>query len=182
LDIYSSKYMVSVIFQFINYFYVSVTDDAPKCPRAESPASSWAYAELSRRRVGGAELAVELKSEDLGTSAQTGPVSWSPSLHIAESAAPTSPISPETCRWFQLTAWISMAGFFRFCFVVLETTVFLNPCTSCLFYCFIALMFLSNCMTHLLIDWKMIRTWRIIFCLNYLCMRPNYRHVMRANN
>jgi len=41
---------------FIHYFYVSVTDDAPKCPRAESPASSWPCAELSRRRVGGAEL------------------------------------------------------------------------------------------------------------------------------
>jgi len=42
---------------FINYFYVSVTDDAPKCPRAESPESSWPCAEMSRRRVGGAELA-----------------------------------------------------------------------------------------------------------------------------
>jgi len=42
---------------FIHYFYVSVTDEAPKCPGAESPASSWPCAELSRRRVGGAELA-----------------------------------------------------------------------------------------------------------------------------
>jgi len=42
---------------FINYFYVTVTDAAPKCPRAESPASSWPCAELSQRRVGGAELA-----------------------------------------------------------------------------------------------------------------------------
>ena len=42
---------------FIHYFYVSVTAAAPKCPRAESPASSWTCAELSRRRVGGAELA-----------------------------------------------------------------------------------------------------------------------------
>jgi len=42
---------------FIHYFYVSVTDDAPKCPGAESPASSWPCAELSRRRVGGAESA-----------------------------------------------------------------------------------------------------------------------------
>ena len=42
---------------FIHYFYVTVTDAAPKCPRAESPASSWPCAELSRRRVGGAELA-----------------------------------------------------------------------------------------------------------------------------
>ena len=41
---------------FIHYFYVSVTDDAPKFPGAESPASSWPCAELSRRRVGGAEL------------------------------------------------------------------------------------------------------------------------------
>ena len=40
---------------FIHYFYVSVTDDAPKCPGAESPASSWPCAELSRRRVGRAE-------------------------------------------------------------------------------------------------------------------------------
>ena len=36
--------------------YVTVTDAAPKCPRAESPASSWPCAELTRRRVGGAEL------------------------------------------------------------------------------------------------------------------------------
>ena len=35
---------------FIHYFYVSVTDDAPKCPVAESPAPSWP------RRIGGAEL------------------------------------------------------------------------------------------------------------------------------
>jgi len=42
---------------FIHYFYVSFTDDAPKFPGAESPASSWPCAELSRRRVGGAELA-----------------------------------------------------------------------------------------------------------------------------
>ena len=42
---------------FTHYFYVTVTDAAPKCPRAESPASSWPCAELSRRRVGGAELA-----------------------------------------------------------------------------------------------------------------------------
>ena len=42
---------------FVNYFYVTVTDAAPKCPRAESPASSWPCAELSQRRVGGAELA-----------------------------------------------------------------------------------------------------------------------------
>jgi len=41
---------------FIHYFYVSVTDDAPKCPGAKSPASSWPCAELSRRRIGGAEL------------------------------------------------------------------------------------------------------------------------------
>ena len=41
---------------FINYFYVTVTDAAPKCLRAESPASSWSCAELSQRRVGRAEL------------------------------------------------------------------------------------------------------------------------------
>jgi len=39
------------------HFYVSVTDAAPKCPGAESPASSWSCAELSRRRVGRAESA-----------------------------------------------------------------------------------------------------------------------------
>ena len=53
---------------FIHYFYVTVTDAAPKCPGAESPASSWPCAELSRRRVGG-----------------------------AESAAPSCPIPLETC-------------------------------------------------------------------------------------
>jgi len=37
--------------------YVTVTDAAPKCLGAESPASSCPVAELSRRRVGGAELA-----------------------------------------------------------------------------------------------------------------------------
>ena len=42
---------------FIHYFYVTVTDATPKCPRAESPASSWPCAELSRRRIGGAESA-----------------------------------------------------------------------------------------------------------------------------
>jgi len=33
----------------------TITDAAPKCPRAESPASSWPCAELTRRRVGGAK-------------------------------------------------------------------------------------------------------------------------------
>ena len=51
---------------FIHYFYVSVTDDAPKCPGAESPASSWSCAELSRRRVGGAELAAPNWSRRIG--------------------------------------------------------------------------------------------------------------------
>ena len=43
---------------FIHYFYVSVTDDAPKFPGAESPASSWPCAELSRRRIARVELAL----------------------------------------------------------------------------------------------------------------------------
>jgi len=35
---------------FIHYFYVTVTDAAPKCPGAELAAPSWP------RRIGGAEL------------------------------------------------------------------------------------------------------------------------------
>ena len=50
---------------FIHYFYVSVTDDAPKFPGAESPASSWPCAELSRRRIGGAELSIPIMTTDL---------------------------------------------------------------------------------------------------------------------
>jgi len=48
---------IGILMYVIHYFYVTVTDAAPKCPRAESPASSWPCAELSRRRVGGAESA-----------------------------------------------------------------------------------------------------------------------------
>ena len=58
---------------FINYFYVSVTDDAAKCPRAKSPASSWAWVELWN-----AELAAP---------------SWPHRIGITESAAPPCPIS-----------------------------------------------------------------------------------------
>jgi len=45
---------------FINYFYVSVTDAAPKCPLADSSASSWSCAEFdptpSWPRIGIADL------------------------------------------------------------------------------------------------------------------------------
>jgi len=50
-----TRRLVYGVFPRIPPLYTTA-DAVPKCPRAESPASSWPCAELSRRRVGGAEL------------------------------------------------------------------------------------------------------------------------------
>ena len=79
---------------FIHYFYVTVTDAAPKCPRAESPASSWPCAELSRHRVDGAESA-----------APSCPIPV-----VERRLRPPSTISFHCTRWQSQTVWRLVAN------------------------------------------------------------------------
>ena len=69
----------------------------PKCLRAESPASSWAYAELSRRRVGGAELTAPIWHRRIGGAE----LSQSASTALCSQPLPPGDATGtgEACRW-----------------------------------------------------------------------------------